>query len=295
MQVGATGSRAMLEVDSSRCCSRALERPGRGAGAEPTVQPPPERGARPRRRATASAAAGAAARRRGRGRLTTRLRTRTIVPRSAPTRRAAEPSRARDLELAAAADVRDQRARRHVGERSAERGAKRPSRPSTCDVRGAGATDSAASDVMRLPKPSTWMTSPLDAIADLARPAAAPSSTMLGERAAPRSAGDAPAASRPAVGAKTSRPWNVGLTGSRRKRGVLDAVDLARPGAPPATARRCRARRRSAARRDHQVGARAADAGVDDRDVDRAGGNSGAACASAIAPAATSCGGDRRG
>ena len=73
------------------------------------------------------------------------------------------------------------------------------------------------------------------------------------------------------------------------KAGRLDPVDLPRPARRPATARRCRDRRRSCRRRRRpDRRARPPTPGSTTATWMVPGGNSGAACASATAPAATS-------
>ena len=88
----------------------------------------------------------------------------------------------------------------------------------------------------------------------------------------PTSAAFAPAASLPAVGAKTSRPWKVGLIGSRRNAGRFDAEDAPRrPGGQRQHAV-VGPDEEAAAGLDHDVRLRAPHPGIDHRHMDAAGG-----------------------
>ena len=186
----------------------------------------------------------------------------------------AEPARrgavaAGDLQLAAAADVSDERPRLHVGERPPEPRLEPTVAPLDLDDRVGRRPRHhlRRSEVMRLPKPSTWITSPSTTPPRLWSGGSV-SSTIDGV-SGPASDGAAPAASRPAAGAKTSRPWKVGLTGSRRK--PAPRCGRLRAGRPRGQRQNAvvGTDEEAAARGDDQVGARAAHARVDDHHVDR--------------------------
>src|SRR5581483_5689385 len=131
------------------------------------------------------------------------LRKRTGLPRPAPVEAAAEPSRSptsSQPELPMYATSSPGATSANVFPNA---GRNVPSRP-VISICAPDQTSSADSDVRRFPKRSTWVTRP-STRSPTWRTSGGSSSTS-DDSGGPASAGDAPEARRPAVGAKTSRP-----------------------------------------------------------------------------------------
>ena len=193
-----------------------------------------------------------------------------------------------DLQKARAADVRDQRARRHVGERLAERGPERALAPGDLDLR-VGPHQVGGHRRQQIAEAIDMGHAPLDAVTDLAHErgiAARPASARAGRRP-PRTRpprGDPPSARRrpgrerwgsPARAG--SRPHRCGRPAAARA-ATSESTPLSGPTKnepPDATTTSARAPPTPGSTTATWIVPR---------------GNSGAACARAIAPPAMSCG-----
>ena len=276
----ASGSAVVVRV---LACSRGRRAPVAAPLPPPTVQPPARRGQRARApRSKPDALHGVA------------LRTRTIVPRPAPTSpRRAEPSRS----PISSKPALPMYATSAPGATSANvfpsTGRKCRPRPSISICASGAHHARRRSDVSRLPKRVDVGHAALDAIA-ARRTSGGSSSTSAA------AAGRPPPAARPPPGGPPS---------ARRRRGRERSGSPARAGTRPRRCGRSAAARRAASESTPLSGPMKKQPPAATTTSARAPptpgsttatwivprGNSGAACASATAPAATSCGGDAVG